>query len=88
MLNKKIDFRVELLSYMNEKNQLEYYPTQGFPREVFIINEFCKVNLFTREGLNSSNFFFFSESAAVVNLAITLKKLLFVGSYTLYDHYS
>lgn len=73
---------------MNEKNQLEYYPLQGFPLEIFIVNEFCKVNLFTRESLNSSNFVFFSESVAIVNLAITLKKLLFIGNYTLYDHYS
>lgn len=88
MLNKKIDLRVEILSYLNENNKIEYYPRCGFPFEIFIISENMSINLFTKENLNSSNYIFFIKNNCIDDIAITLKKLLFIGSYCLYDHFS
>jgi len=88
LLKKPKDLRVEILSYLNEKNETEYYPSCGFPIEVFVINENTLINLFTKENLNSSNFFFLAEAKYTTDLAITLKKLIFIGSYALYDHFS
>lgn len=86
MSNKKKDLRIEILSYLNEENELEYYPTYGFPVEVFIISEHTKLNLLTSEHLNVANYLFFVSATDCRNIAIALKRLLFVGSYSLFDH--
>lgn len=88
MLKKNIDLRVEILSYLNEDNKLEYYPSCGFPLEVFVVNEYAAAHIFTKENLNHSNFVFFISVLFNADLAITLKKLVFVGSYLLHDQFS
>lgn len=87
MLKKKSDPRVEILSYLNENKQKEYYPSFGFPLEIFIINEWTNVILFTKENLNTSNFFYFIPIFYKKNIAISLKKLLYIGSFSYYDHF-
>jgi hypothetical protein len=88
MLKKNIDLRVEMLSYLNEDNKLEYYPSCGFPLEVFVINQYAPVNIYTKENLNQSNFLFYTTCNYTQDLAITLKKLIFVGTYSLLDQFS
>ena len=88
MLKKKKDIRVELLSYINEKNEIEYYPRCGFPIETYVIIENTKTNLFTIENLNSSNFIFLTQNNVTNDIAAILKKLMFIGTYTLFDHFS
>jgi len=85
---KNIDLRIEILSYLNEKNEVEYYPSCGFPIEIFIINENALINVYSKENLNASNFMFLSQISYTADLTVTLKKILFLGSYILYDHYS
>lgn len=75
------------MSYLNEENELEYYPTYGFPVEVFIINEHTKPSLLTSEHLNVANYLFFVSATGCRNIAVALKRLLFIGSYTLFDHF-
>jgi len=85
---KNIDLRIEILSYLNEKNETEYYPSCGFPVEIFIINENALINIYSKETLNASNFIFLSQIKYIADLSVTLKKMLFMGSYLLYDQYS
>lgn len=87
MFHKKIDLRVEILSYLNDKNEIEYYPSCGFPVEVFVINQHAKITLFTTQLLNSTNFVFLSQKKNSKSIPITLNKLLFVGNYSLFDHF-
>lgn len=87
MFHKKIDLRVEILSYLNDNNQIEYYPSCGFPVEIYIINQHSKINLFTTQTLNSTNFLFSSSIKNSQAIPITLKKLNFIGNYSLFDHF-
>lgn len=85
MTKKKIDIRVELLSYLNEKNQIEYYPNFGYPIELFVLLQNCNINIYTKENLNSSDFIVFVSTRFLPLVAVILKKLVFLGNYTLYD---
>lgn len=88
MTKKKVDIRVELLSYLNEKNQIEYYPNFGYPVELFVLVENSNINLYTKENLNSSDFIISIHNKHMPLSAIILKKLLFLGNYSLYDIFS
>ena len=75
---KNIDLRIEILSYLNEKNEIEHYPSCGFPVEIFIINENALINIYSKENLNASNFIFLSQVKYTADLSLTLKKILFL----------
>jgi hypothetical protein len=88
MSKKKIDMRVEILSYIDHKGDKQYYPAMGFPVEIFVINQHSKPTIFTLELLNASNFVFLTNIASRVCFSVCLKKMLFLGSYLLYDNLS
>ena len=76
------------MSYLNEKNQIEYYPNFGYPVELFVLVENSNINLYTKENLNSSDFIISIHNKHMPLSAIILKKLLFLGNYSLYDIFS
>lgn len=88
MSYKSIDVRVELLSYLNDKNELEYYPRHGFPIEVFVINETTPTSVFTKENFNVTSYIYLTPTPNNPDISVTLKKLLFTGTYTVLDHFS
>ena len=88
MLNKKLDIRVEILSYVNDNGVVEYFPRCGFPLEVFVVSENTKINIYTKENFNTSTFIFHNQPSYTRDITVSLKKMLFLGSYLLYDQSS
>lgn len=54
--------------------------------EVFIINQYTKITIFSSEKLNSSNFSYFSNIENNTTLLSCLKKLILIGSYSFFEH--